>query len=166
MKLDKVKCQILYLGCCHSGHGCRLGDKQLECSPGERDLWVWLMVSSLQDNSVPWWPKRLALPWGALGMVQLRGGKRWLSHSTQHWCSFTSSNGCSFGVNGVREIRKSIRMCSKMGNEDSKRTRGHNLWGEAEDTSLLIPQCREDETERWPGCCLHLLHQVEQKGRC
>lgn len=44
-------------------------------------------------------------------------------------------------------------MCSKEGNKDGERSKGHDLGGVAEDTGFV--QVRERETGVWPHCYLH-----------
>ncbi|KAK4828449.1 hypothetical protein QYF61_026674 [Mycteria americana] len=63
MKLNKNKCQILYLGWSNAGHKYKLGEEWLERSPAERNLGV--LVDSRLNMSQPWQPRGQTTSWGA-----------------------------------------------------------------------------------------------------
>jgi len=76
-----------------------------EISPMERDLGVSvdskLSMSHLK-KSWPWQPKGPTVFWGAPSTASPAGQVRWLSHSTLHLCSSTSSTVCIFGFLSTR----------------------------------------------------------------
>jgi len=110
----------------------------------ERALGVWVDGQLNRSPHVPWQPKGPTVSWGASSPASPAGWGRGLSPCALHWCSPTSSPGCSLGAS-VHEAHQTIRACPEEADQDGEVSRGQDLGGVAEVTWLVQP--REQKAE-------------------
>jgi len=77
----------------------------------------------------------------------------WLSHSTQHWSSPTSSTVCSFGNLSMKRT-SNYDSCPEEGDQDDETLQGQDL-KEAADVTWFV-HLGEEKAEAWPRRSLQL----------
>ena len=85
MKFSKGKCWVLHLGRNNPRHLYRSGVDLLGSSAAEKDLGVLVDNKLSMTSSVPLWPRRPTVSWGALRRAWPAGRGRFSSPSTLPW---------------------------------------------------------------------------------